>query len=275
MVFLFINSFTLAKTCQRVAGGKAGWNGMSGKSFSKGLSIIDALAASNDPMTLGEIAARCQLGKSNTHQFLTALVEHNYVRQSGPRGHYELTFKVWEIGAKIVNRLDLGRVARDPMRKLSITTGESVSLAILDKFEVLYIDKMDGLHDVRTHPTIGRRRAAYCVASGKVLLAFQSADVIEKACSNMQSFTDQTVTTIEALQAQLAEIRESGYAFNRGEWTARIRGVSAPIRDASGKVIAAVGISMPTERLPIRALQDLAPNVVECGQEISRALGFR
>jgi len=234
---------------------------MSGKSFGKGLSIIDALAASNDPMTLGEIAARCQLGKSNTHQFLTALVERNYVRQSGPRGHYELTFKVWEMGAKIVNRLDLGRVARDPMRKLSIATGESVSLAILDKFEVLYIDKMDGQHDVRTHPNIGRRRPAYCVASGKALLAFQSADVIDKACSNMQSFTDQTVSTVEALQAQL--------------WTARIRGVSAPIRDATGKVIAAVGISMPAERLPIRALQDLAPRVVECGHEISCALGFR
>jgi IclR family transcriptional regulator, KDG regulon repressor len=264
------------KTCQRVAGGKRDrTNEMSGKSFGKGLSILDALAASNDPMTLGEIAARCQLGKSNTHQFLTALVERNYVRQSGPRGHYELTFKVWEMGAKIVNRLDLGRVARDPMRKLSIATGESVSLAILDKFEVLYIDKMDGQHDVRTHPNIGRRRPAYCVASGKALLAFQSADVIDKACSNMQSFTDQTVSTVEALQAQLAEIRESGYAFNRGEWTARIRGVSAPIRDATGKVIAAVGISMPTERLPIRAVQDLAPKVVECGQEISCALGFR
>jgi DNA-binding IclR family transcriptional regulator len=91
----------------------------------------------------------------------------------------------------------------------------------------------------------------------------------------MQSFTDQTVSTVEALQAQLAEIRESGYAFNRGEWTARIRGVSPPIRDATGKVIAAVGISMPAERLPIRAVQDLAPKVVECGQEISCALGFR
>jgi len=248
---------------------------MSGKSFGKGLSIIEALAASDDPMTLGEIAARCQLGKSNTHQFLTALVERNYVRQSGPRGQYELTFKVWEMGAKIVNRLDLGRVARDPMRKLSIATGESISLAILDKLEALYIDKIDGQHDVRTHPNIGRRRPAYCVSSGKVLLAFQPADVVNKVCSSLQSFTDQTVNTAEDLQAQLAEIRESGYAFNRGEWTVRVRGVAAPIRDATGNVIAAVGISVPAERLPIKALQDLAPKVVECGREISCALGFR
>jgi DNA-binding IclR family transcriptional regulator len=246
---------------------------MSGKSFGKGLRVIEALAASDQPMTLGELAAQCQLGKSNAHQFLTALVRHNYVRQAGARGQYELTFKIWEMGAKIVNRLDLGRVARDFMKQLSVATGESISLAIFDNYETLYIDKVDGLHDVRTNPNIGRRRPAYCVSSGKTLLAFQEPDVIERVCSDLKRFTDQTIQTPVELTAQLAEIRNAGYAFNRGEWTEHIRGVAAPIWNATGNVIAAVGISAPAERMPIKALQHLAPKVMECGRDISCALG--
>lgn len=247
---------------------------MSGKSFGKGLRVIEALSASDQPLTLAEIATRCGLGKCNAHQFLSALVEQKYVRQTSVRGRYELTFKIWEMGARIVNRLDLRRVALDPMKQLSIATGESTSLAILDNDEALYIDKIDGVHDVRTHPNIGRRRPTYCVSSGKALLAFQPTDVIERVCANLQRFTDQTITTAEELKSQLAEIRIAGYAFNRGEWTQRVRGVAAPIHNASGNVIAAVGISVPAERLPIKAVQDLAPQVMACGKVISSALGF-
>jgi len=246
---------------------------MSGKSFGKGLRIIEALAASDQPMMLAEIAARCQLGRSNAHQFLMALVEQNYVRQTDVRGQYELTFKIWELGARIVNRLDLGRVAHEFMEKLSAATGESISLAVLDNCETLYIDKVDGLQDVRTHFNIGRRRPAYCVSSGKALLAFQAPDVIEKVCADLKKFTDLTVQTPDDLKVQLAEIRRAGYAFNRGEWTERVRGVAAPIWDATGTVIAAVGISLPAERLPREALQHLAPKVMKCGCDISRALG--
>jgi IclR family transcriptional regulator, KDG regulon repressor len=248
---------------------------MSGQSFEKGLRVLETVARAEGAMSLGEISAACGLGKSNAHQFLSTLVEHGYLRQNGQRGRYEPTFKLWELGAKIIGRLDLDAVARAPMQRLSVATGESVTLAILDNNETLYIAKVDGKHDVRTHPDIGRRRPAYCVSSGKALLAFQSPEVIDAVSRNLKAYTDCTITSADELRAQLADVRSHGYAFNRGEWTTRVRGVAAPIRGARDHVVAAVGISAPAERLHMDALKQLVPQVAACAREISLALGYQ
>ena len=243
-------------------------------SFTKGLLIIEALAASDEPVGLSELAQTCGMVKSNVHKFLQTLIARGYVRQSRDRGPYELTLKLWEIGNRVIARQHLPAIARGPMIELSADTGETVFIAVLDGSDVVYIDKVEGTHDVRAHTVIGRRRPSYCVSAGKALLAFRPEPEIERVCAQLKPHTAQTILDPTALRSQLSEIRQQGYAVNRGEWTPAVRGLAAPVRDARAMVVAAVGISTPAERLSVAAVRTLAPRVIACADAISRGLGF-
>ena len=243
-------------------------------SFTKGLRIIEELATSDEPVGLTELAQRCSMVKSNVHKFLQILIAQRYVRQNRERGPYELTLKLWELGTRVMARLSLTAIARDPMRKLCTETGETVSIAVLDGSDVVYIDKVDGTHDVRAHTAVGRRRPSFCVSAGKALLAFRPDDDIERACARLKRYTALTIADPTSLRSQLEEIRRQGYAVNRGEWTSSVRGIAAPIRDGSGNVVAAVGISTPADRLSTAAERTLAPRVLACAKAISHGMGF-
>jgi DNA-binding IclR family transcriptional regulator len=106
-----------------------------------------------------------------------------------------------------------------------------------------------------------------------VLLAYQPPAAIEKLGSALPRFTSRTIGSTAALAREFSRIREVGYAINRGEWRDGVCGLAAPIRDGSGTVIAAIGISGPADRLKARRLKDLAPSVVEAAWTISRSLG--
>jgi len=107
------------------------------------------------------------------------------------------------------------------------------------------------------------------------MLAYQPEEVIKKIAAGIARHTDRTVAGACILLAELRRVRELGYSMNRGEWSDSVRGVAAPIMDSSGKVIAAVGVFGPAERLNSKKLQTLAATVKKTGIAISRALGYR
>ncbi len=107
------------------------------------------------------------LTKSNAHRLLQTLVGCGYVRNLAQSGRYELTLKVWTLGAAVVGRLDLKTVASEYMERLCQLSGETVHLSVLDGAEVMYIDKIDSPQPVRAYSRIGGRVPAYCVATGK------------------------------------------------------------------------------------------------------------
>jgi DNA-binding IclR family transcriptional regulator len=112
------------------------------------------------------------------------------------------------------------------------------------------------------------------VATGKALLAHQRPEVIASIAANLERFTPRTITKPEALYGELERVRRDRYAINRGQWREGVGGVAAPIRDGSGTVVAAVGISGPTDRLRLKVLRGFAPLVIATADKISRALGY-
>jgi IclR family KDG regulon transcriptional repressor len=243
-------------------------------SFAKGLRIIEVLAAADRPLGLTEVAERCGFVKSHAHKFLKTLVLRRYVQQKRERGPYALTFKLWELGARVVSRADLVSAARTPMQDLSASSGETVTLAVFDDDDAVYIYKIDGTQDVRTHTDVGRRRPAYCVAAGKVMLAYQPDLVVERATREMTKFTDRTVPSLETLREQLAQIRRDGYAVNWGEWTPNVRGIATPVRAGDGTVVAALNLSIPAQRLDPQRVATLAPSLLHCATRVSQELGY-
>jgi len=244
------------------------------KTFVKGLELVEALARSDRPRGVTELAVEMNLTKSNVHRLLKTLEHKGYLRRDAGTGHYGLSLKLWELGSSVVSQLDLRRAALPHLQRLADHTRETVHLSLLDGCDVVYVEKIDSPQPVRTYSRLGGRAPAYCVATGKAMLAFAPDAVIRAAARSIHPFTSRTVRNEKALRAELERVRAAGFAVNQGEWRGAVCGVAAPIRDISGAVIAATGVSGPAERLKPRRIKTLAPAVVAAADAISRALGY-
>ncbi len=236
--------------------------------------MLEALAHSDKPRGVTDLAGQLDLTKSNAHRLLKALVSRGFARNDAETGKYALTLKVWELGALVLSRIDVKQISTSYLQALANKTGESVHLSLLVDTLVIYIDKIESAQPVRAYSQIGKSAPAYCVATGKALLAFQSKDLITRVGNTLEKFTPRTVENIDELRKDLARVRHLGYAINRGEWREDVRGVGAPIRDSSKAVVAAIGISGPASRMKPGIMRDHAPEVMKAAAQISRALGY-
>ena len=110
------------------------------------------------------------------------------------------------------------------------------------------------------------------MATGKVLLAHHYESLRAAVLATMTRFTARTITGADALDTEMAQVRRLGYARNTGEWQEDLAGVAAPVFAANGDVVAAIGLSGPTQRLSRQRIREVAPAVMEAGRTASNAL---
>lgn len=245
------------------------------KTLLKGLMLLEALAEQNGrPVTIPVLAEKVGLTKSNTHRTLQTLAHAGYATRDETTGNYRSTFKLFELGARQMAQIDVRQFAAVHMRALVDLTEETVHLSILDGGLVVYVDKIESAQPVRAYSVLGGHAPAYCVATGKILLAYQTQEFIARHLIDLTGYTKATITDLPALRAELARAAANGYAINRGEWRESVGGVAAPIFDAFGQPAAAIGISGPLERLSVKRMKELAPAVQEAALKISRAMGY-
>lgn len=240
----------------------------------KGLALLEVLATRDQPSGVTQLADELGLMKSNVHRVLQTLAHAGYAKKEPAGGRYECTLKLWELGARVAERLDVRTVAQPYVRALAERTSETVHLSVLDGYEVLYLDKIDSPQPVRSYSRIGGRAPAYAVATGKALLAHAPQDALKDLAKKLVRHTPRTITGLEALLKDLRRVRETGYAINRGEWRESVHGLASPVFDGTGQAAAALGISGPGERLNSKRIREYAPVVMEAAANVSRALGF-
>lgn len=239
----------------------------------KGLRVLETLALSDQPRGITELARDLELTKSNLHRTLQTLIAAQYVHTPTP-GRYACTLKLFELGSAVMSQVNVRSAGVPFMAKLLADTGETVHLSVLDKAEVIYVNKLDSAHPVRAYSSIGGRAPAYCVASGKALLA-HSGEAALTALGDfpLPDYTPRTITTLEGLQREMAQIRRQGFAVNRGEWRYTVYGLAAIVLDASGHPVASIGISGPAERMKPAQMKQYQSIVMEAATGLSRALG--
>ena len=240
----------------------------------KGLRVLEALAMSQGDRSLTDLAAECGMSKSNVHRLLRTLEECGYVRRNADTRTYKASLRLWELGLRVFSRLDLRAYARPHLVELAEATEETTHLSVFDGEAVLYLDKVDGIHAVRTYVNVGDRAPAYCSSTGKAMLAYLPDEVVERVSKNLKRFTDNTVRTPAQLRADLARIRERGYSETSGEYRAGVLGYSAAIRSPSGEVIGAIGVAGPEERMRQRDVSKTIEAVLKAGHRIEADLGF-
>ncbi|MCK9511269.1 MAG: IclR family transcriptional regulator [Pigmentiphaga sp.] len=245
------------------------------KTLLKGLATLEALAAQgNQPLSLSAFAERLGLTKSNTHRTLQTLAHAGYAVQDA-NGTYRASLKLFELGMLQREALDVRQLALPTLQRLALAVQETVHLSVLDSLEVLYVEKIDSPHPVRAYTTVGGRAPAYCVATGKAMLAFQSEAYLAALEDPLPAHSPHTLPDLAALHAQLARVRREGVAYNTGEWRDSVGGVAAPILDGLGTAVAAIGLSGPLSRFTLARMREQAPALGEAAKELSRAMGYR
>jgi DNA-binding IclR family transcriptional regulator len=238
----------------------------------KGLQILEALTRSERAMGVSELAILVGMGKSNVHRLLQALVELRFVLRDEEQSLYRASLKMWELGSLLHGRLDVKRAAGNAMLRLLEQTRETVHLSMLDGDDVVYIHKMESLEPVRAYSELGGRAPAYCVATGKALLAYQPRVHLDRVSLQLISHSPHSIVDQMEFLREMEKVRTTGYAVNRGEWRESVWGIAAPIRDDTGTVRAAIGISGPSARIKPSQIKALAAHVLDAAATITREI---
>jgi IclR family KDG regulon transcriptional repressor len=236
--------------------------------LANGLRVLETLVGRE--LTLREIANEVDLPRQTAYRIIHTLIQAGWVNRDTAKDTYALTPHIWSLGVRSFGLADLRKALEPTVRKLSDKWGETVHLAVYDRGSVVYIAKEEGSHPIRSYTELGGRSPAYCVATGKVLLASRNPmEWDEIANLGLESFTPLTLVTRTSLVRELDLVRDQGYAVNRGEWREGVAGVAVPVLSPAGEVIAALGFSGPEDRLMpqlpglLSALQEAVPHALD------------
>jgi DNA-binding IclR family transcriptional regulator len=239
---------------------------------------ILSLLADGKPRTLQELSEGIELSTSTTFRLLATLSYYQYVTRDPYTNRYSLWLSCLALAQGFIKSYDLRRIAMPELEMLRDEVKETVHLVILDQMEIVYIEKLQGLHAIGLMSSrVGGRAPAYCTGVGKVLLAYGKPQAVKEYFlkRKLQRYTDTTITSFSELDSELASVRSKGYALDRGEHETEVRCVATPIFDMKGEVIAAISISGPASRMePLEQKRDLIQKAKQTAKNISVKLGY-
>ncbi|MGH9245343.1 MAG: IclR family transcriptional regulator [Acidimicrobiales bacterium] len=241
----------------------------------RALAILELVAEHPGQLGVTELGRRLGVHKATAFRLVTTLSEHGLVARDPDSDKYRLGFGLIRLAGAAVASLDLVRQARPVLERLAEATQETVNLAVLDGDRVVNIDQVAGSRAVVNVNWVGQRTPLHCTSNGKILLAHlpeQPRDALLRL--PLERLTANTITGPEALRTQLVQARLRGYAYTIEELEVGLNAVAAPVRDASGEVIAAVTVAGPAYRVAPRRIHGLAGEVVRAADEISRHMGY-
>ena len=244
-------------------------------SAARGLDVLEAMAKHGKPMGASEIAAAVNLPRPTAFRILATLQERDWVYKEGLT--YGLGFKCFNLGANSGAGLEIRTQAIPFLVELRDKTSLNSQIAKLENWKVVYLERILARNlRVNTPSRAGSILPAHCTALGKTLLSAKDMEQVADWASKhgLERFTDSTICKVPNLMAEISRIRERGYAVEEGEREPEISCIAAPIRDFSGKIIAALSISGTRDRFPQGLYDsDFSRLVVASAAKISRAMG--
>jgi IclR family KDG regulon transcriptional repressor len=237
--------------------------------------ILDVFTPEIPELGVTEIAERTGLHKSTAHRFLVNLEAVGLLERDARTQRYRLGLRMFEMGGIVLEQMSLWDEALPFLEGLVTDSGETGHLAVLERGEAIYIEKVEARRALRIPSAMGRGYPAHATSLGKVLLSDLGENEVREILGThgMASYTRTTTTDVTPLLAELADIRERGFAVDDEEYDEGLRCVGAPIRDHTGRVVAALGIGGPVTRVTPERVDDLARLVIDAADGLSRRLG--
>lgn len=244
-------------------------------SVSNALRILKSFSTTEPTKKVSELSESLNVAKSTVSRLLATLAQEGFVIKEKTTGEYKLGLSVLTLGGIVTNQLEIHKEAAPVLNKLVNDTQETAHLSLLDGLDTIYIHKEECSHPVRILTHLGRKNPSHCTSSGKVLLAFDENNLVEEIIQRgLHAYTSKSITDPDKLRNELETIRKLGYAICTEELTEGTRSVSAPVRDYTGKVVAAINVVGPIQRMKDYKVPDIAKKVINAGNEASERLGY-
>ncbi|GAA3982644.1 IclR family transcriptional regulator [Comamonas faecalis] len=246
------------------------------QSFARGLEVIRSFSASAPQQTLSDVAARTGLTRAGARRILLTLQTLGYLENDGRL--FRLTPRILDLGFAYLSSIPIWNLAEPMMEALTDRVRESCSAAVLDGLDVVYVLRVHTHKIISTNLAVGSRLPAFWTSMGRVLLAALPDDELHArlAAAPRERFTAHTALDDAALLARITQARQQGWCVVDQELEEGLISVAAPLRNATGQVVAALNISGQASRTSPEALREqLLPELLRTAQDISRTLGAR
>lgn len=235
----------------------------------RGLDIIEAV--SEGVMDIADLAARTGMTYSTAHRLLSALQARHYISRDPVNG-YRLGRKMLELGYRAYSHSDLIRLAHPVLQRLAQETSDTVHLGYAEQDKVIYLDKISNRRALEISSRIGGSKPLISTGIGKALLL--DADEAEwRGVYERGAHLLREPSTQEQWLQIMRHYSRNGYAYDLGEDELSIRCVAAPVRDSSGRIVAAISVSSTVEYMSPERMEELAPAVLKTAEQISAELG--
>jgi len=245
------------------------------RSVDRAVGILDLLAQ-GEARTGADVARELGVHRSTALRLLATLEKHALVERDQRTARYRLGRRLPQLASVVTGELDLRYVARPVCEGLADAVGETVTLDVLAGGVIVPIEQATASTSVVGVNWLGRRTPLHCTASGKVILAFAPSAIRHRLlASALEKKTAYTIVDLSELEAQLATIRDSGFARTFEELEVGLDAIAAPVRSADGEVVAALDVSGPTNRLRAGGRTELVRLTVQAAADLSGRLGYR
>lgn len=235
----------------------------------RALAVLDAVAEAEDVGT-NELARRTGINASTVSRLLATLAARGLVRHVEETGRYRLGPRLVQLGSAALAGLDLRDLARPVLTSLAAETGETATLSVPGEPDAITIDFVQSSSSVQSVARVGRPSVAHATATGKVALAFGAAELPP---GPLRAYTERTITDREALAAELAQVREQGFALALCEREDDLNALAAPVFGTQGAVVAILGVQGPSSRFDAAATGQASVLLRRRVAELSVSLG--
>jgi DNA-binding IclR family transcriptional regulator len=247
--------------------------------LARGLDVLELFLTDPKPRSAPEICTALGLPRTTVHELVKTLMARGYLRAADEAGYrYELGIRTFELGSLYRAHLDLAREGQRIAERVGSGCQETVHVAIRDRTDVVYIAKVDSTHAVRMVSAVGHRLPAHLTAVGKVLLSDLPADALRTLYPSgaaLPAMTPHSITSASRLRTEVAQVAEAGVGYDHCESNPDVSCVAAPVRDATGELVAALSIAVPVARWNEERAGELTALAREGARDLSHLLGYQ
>jgi DNA-binding IclR family transcriptional regulator len=235
------------------------------QSLDRGLIILETVAGSGDPVSLGELTDLLRVDRSSAFRLANTLKRRGFLAYPTGRKDYILGPSIWRLSRQYDWSNMLIQVSHEHLKQLAALTRETAHLAVRETTYALFIDHVTTNHVIAVSGRTGDLVPLYCTAHGKAMLADLDKPELKSLFGRvtLRSYTKQTIVSLDELAKACAEVKLQGFAADDGEYQDGIRCVAAPIRTEQGEIIGSIGISAPIFRFPEERYQT-------CGEQVRK-----
>ena len=247
------------------------------QSIERAADILELFLTAAPELSVKEISEHTGLSKSTIHGIIKTLEYKGFLQQNSDDLKYKLGMKLFELGNAVSSRMDIGKIALPFLKDMVNELKETAHLVIMDRDEAYYVEKVDGPHSLSMYSQVGKRAPIYCTGVGKVILAYQSEEEIDRLLDKAEllPFTDKTLTDKQQIKEQLKQVKKQGYAIDNEEIELGLFCIAAPIFNHQGKVIASISCSAPITRFSSERIPSAIAVVKNTADAISRRIGYQ